>query len=606
MIGKVVGNYRIVRELGVGAMGSVYEGVDVMVERRVAIKMLRAEIARQPDLIERFRVEAVTLAKLNHPNIATLYAFFREGEDFYMVMEFVRGRTLEDVIEQSGRLPAATVADILSQTLDGMAHAHQLGILHRDIKPANIMITAEGRVKVTDFGIARVLGSSRMTREGRIIGTLEYIAPERIKGEETDARSDLYSAGIVLYEALSGRLPFISSTDFALMQAHLETAPPPLATIGIDCPPELEAILARALAKAPGDRFQSAGEFRDALVSFMPAKPTATAAVAGMKPTRLAAPEPALAPTRLVGTSGVAAAPAMARAAGALKPATTLPLKWIGLALAAVLLLAGGMVGIVWMRRPVPQTETVAVVTPPPAVQQPPVESGSPLPGTITDQPPASIAQVPQPGESPVVVPPQRVEQTPVPPANRRPAAVRKTPQPAETEAVAAGGGIPSPPVEYPAAPAPAPPPPVALPAAEPPAAAPAPTVHRTAPQSIRDVHKLYIEQMPEDLKEYVVEEISKQMRGRLLVVRRPEDADAIMSGRASADDGLGSKVTGGYLGMKDKANATASITDVSRNVMLWNSQAGDKTPILGMMRRGGVKKVAERLVSNLRKAMEE
>src|SRR6202162_1487772 len=143
MIGRVVGNYRIVRELGSGAMGAGYEGVDVMVERLVAIKMLRAEIARQPDLIERFRVEAVTLAKLNHPSIATLYSFFREGENFYMVMEFVRGRTLEDIIKQSGRLGAGSAVDILCQTLDGLAHAHEMGILHRDIKPANIMITGD-------------------------------------------------------------------------------------------------------------------------------------------------------------------------------------------------------------------------------------------------------------------------------------------------------------------------------------------------------------------------------------------------------------------------------------------------------------------------------
>jgi serine/threonine-protein kinase len=221
MIGDIIGNYRIVRELGQGGMGAVYEGIDIMVERPVAIKMLKAELAGNPDVIERFRVEAVTLARLNHPCIATLYSFFREGENYYMVMEFVRGETLEDLIRRSGRLAAEYAADILAQTLDGMAHAHAMGVLHRDIKPANIMITGEGRVKVTDFGIARVLGSSRMTRDGRIIGTLEYLAPERIRGEEADVRSDLYSVGVVMYEAISGRLPFTADTDYDLMQAHL-------------------------------------------------------------------------------------------------------------------------------------------------------------------------------------------------------------------------------------------------------------------------------------------------------------------------------------------------------------------------------------------------
>jgi serine/threonine-protein kinase len=233
MTERTIGNYRIVRELGQGAMGAVYEAIDVMVERRVAIKMLRAEIARQPDLIERFRVEAVTLARLNHPSTALLYNFFREGDDYYMVMEFVPGRTLDAILKESGSLTPAAAADIQRQMLEGMAHAHRMGVLHRDIKPANIMVTGDGQVKVTDFGIARVLGASRMTREGRIIGTLEYIAPERIRGHEADIRSDLYSAGIVLFEMLAGRLPFVSDTDFALMHAHLEQTPPPLAELGV-------------------------------------------------------------------------------------------------------------------------------------------------------------------------------------------------------------------------------------------------------------------------------------------------------------------------------------------------------------------------------------
>ncbi len=347
MIGRVVGNYRIVRELGSGAMGSVYEGVDVMVERPVAIKMLRAEIARQPDLIERFRVEAVTLAKLNHPAIATLYSFFREGEEFYMVMEFVRGRTLEDVIKESGKLAAKATVDIMAQTLDGMAHAHQLGILHRDIKPANIMITGDGKVKVTDFGIARVLGSSRMTREGRIIGTLEYIAPERIRGEETDARSDLYSAGVVLFEMLSGRLPFTSATDYGLMQAHMSEAPPPMVALGVNCPQALEDVVMRALAKNATERFQSANEFRDAVLGAVPQRMSRTATIPvppamGMKPTRLAGAEgAAMAPTRLGPAAGPAMTSSAAAAAAVPPPPPKTPWLVIGAGL-ATLLVAGG------------------------------------------------------------------------------------------------------------------------------------------------------------------------------------------------------------------------------------------------------------------------
>src|SRR5512140_2292207 len=157
MTGGTVGNYRLVEKVGEGGMGAVYKGVDLMVEREVAIKMLRPEIARQPEVVERFRAEAVALAKLNHPNIATLYSFFREGDEYFMVMEFVMGRTLESIIRDSPALAVEQAVAISSQVLDAIEHAHTYGILHRDIKPANIMLTASGQAKVTDFGIARVL-----------------------------------------------------------------------------------------------------------------------------------------------------------------------------------------------------------------------------------------------------------------------------------------------------------------------------------------------------------------------------------------------------------------------------------------------------------------
>ena len=262
MIGKRVQKYRIERELGSGAMGAVYEAVDTLTERPVAMKVLRAELARQPELIERFRSEAVTLARLNHPNIAILYDFFLEGEDYYMAMEFVRGQPLESIIRTAGRLESPMAARIMSQTLDGLSHAHSMGVLHRDIKPANIMVTGDGRVKVTDFGIARVLGSSRMTRTGRIIGTLEYIAPERIRGEEADPRSDLYSAGVVLYEMLTGRLPFTAQTDFELIKAQLEQEPTPVSDmLANGSAAEWDAVVQKAMAKSAEQRYQTAEEF---------------------------------------------------------------------------------------------------------------------------------------------------------------------------------------------------------------------------------------------------------------------------------------------------------------------------------------------------------
>src|SRR5262244_349825 len=158
MIGKVIGNYKIVEKIGEGGMGAVYRGLDTMLEREVAIKMLKPELASQPEVLERFRTEAVTLAKLNHPNIATLYSFLRDGEDYFMVMEFVRGQTLENLIRRSGAMPCDRAIGLFCQALEGIDHAHRMGIVHRDIKPANMMLTESGTLKVMDFGIARVLG----------------------------------------------------------------------------------------------------------------------------------------------------------------------------------------------------------------------------------------------------------------------------------------------------------------------------------------------------------------------------------------------------------------------------------------------------------------
>src|SRR5258708_1535941 len=210
MIGKVVGNYRVTERIGEGGMGAVFKGVDLMLEREVAIKALRPELARQPELLERFRTEAVTLAKLSHPNIATLYSFFCQDDEFYMVLEFVRGDTLDTVIQASGAMTCDKALPIFTQALAGIEQAHNLGIIHRDIKPANIMVTSTGMVKVMDFGIARVLGSNRLTRTGYAIGTLQYMSPEQIRGEETDTRADIYSLGALLYEMLTGRVPFHS------------------------------------------------------------------------------------------------------------------------------------------------------------------------------------------------------------------------------------------------------------------------------------------------------------------------------------------------------------------------------------------------------------
>ena len=262
MIGSVVGNYKIIDKIGEGGMGAVFKGVDLMLEREVAIKMLRPELARQPNVVERFRTEAVTLAKLNHSNVATLHSFFRQGDDFFMVMEFVRGKTLDDVIRAQGAMQCNRAIELFCMALEGIDHAHKMGIVHRDIKPANMMLTETGSIKVMDFGIARVLGTDRLTKAGHLIGTVEYMSPEQVRGEETDARSDIYSLGILLYEMLTGRVPFTSTSEYELMRCQIEDAPAPPRTHAPHIPLPVEQAIMRSLAKKREARYQSAGEFR--------------------------------------------------------------------------------------------------------------------------------------------------------------------------------------------------------------------------------------------------------------------------------------------------------------------------------------------------------
>src|SRR5262245_7842266 len=266
MIGHVVGSYKVTEKIGEGGMGAVFKGIDLMLEREVAIKMLRPELASQPHVAERYLSDSVTLANLNHTNIATLFSFLRQGEDFFMVMEFVRGQTLENLIRQSGAMPCDRAIGLFCQALEGIDHAHRMGIVHRDIKPANMMLTESGTLKVMDFGIARVLGTSRMTRQGNIVGTIEYMSPEQVRGLETDARSDIYSLGILLYEMVTGRVPFFSDSEFDLMRMQIENAPQPPRVFTANIPQNIEQAIMRALAKKIEARFQSAADFRNALV----------------------------------------------------------------------------------------------------------------------------------------------------------------------------------------------------------------------------------------------------------------------------------------------------------------------------------------------------
>lgn len=288
MIGSTVGNYRIVAKLGDGGMGSVYRAVDEMLDREVAIKVLRPELSQNASLIERFRQEAIALARLNHANIATLHGLERHGESLLMVMEFVRGQTLEAIVQRSGRIAWRRAAELCAEVLLALDHAHDKGVVHRDIKPANIMLDGNGMVKVMDFGIARLMGKNRQTQAGHSVGTPMYMAPEQLRGEEVDGRTDLYAAGAVLFELITGQMAFEADSDYGLMMKQLHEPPPAATSMVPDIPVVIDSIIARAMAKRRDDRFPSATGFREALLHAIASHAPAPRKVPVAPATRLA------------------------------------------------------------------------------------------------------------------------------------------------------------------------------------------------------------------------------------------------------------------------------------------------------------------------------
>ena len=264
MIGTTAGKYRIIGQLGRGGTGMVYRAVDETLGREVAVKTLNGGLA-ETDILKRFRAEATILARLNHPEIATIYELFRSETDLLMVMELVRGETLEQLSTRVGPLPPARAAYLSDRILSALEHAHRAGVVHRDMKPANVMVTDAGGVKIMDFGVARVRGAEHMTMDGHVVGTPAYMAPEQVLAHEVDGRADLYSVGVVFYRLLTGALPFRADTPVGMLQQQIAESPTPLSQHRDDLPEWCETIVQRALAKSPADRFQTAGEFREAL-----------------------------------------------------------------------------------------------------------------------------------------------------------------------------------------------------------------------------------------------------------------------------------------------------------------------------------------------------
>jgi beta-lactam-binding protein with PASTA domain len=260
LIGTVFdGRYRIIRKLGAGGMADVYLAEDQELGRRVAIKILNDRHAADDSFVERFRREAKNAAGLSHPNIVSIYDRGEAEGTYYIAMEFLDGRSLKELIVGRGPAPVKIAIDYARQILAAVGAAHRHGIVHRDIKPHNVLVGGEGRLKVTDFGIARS-GASQMTEVGSIIGTAQYLSPEQARGAPVDQTSDLYSVGVVLYEMLTGQVPFTGDTPLEIAMKHLSEVPTPPSELRPEVPHDLDSVVLRALAKEPSERYQSAEE----------------------------------------------------------------------------------------------------------------------------------------------------------------------------------------------------------------------------------------------------------------------------------------------------------------------------------------------------------
>lgn len=292
------GRYRVEGRLGTGGMAIVYSGTDLLLRRRVAIKVLRDQFVSDDGFVARFSNEAQSAAKLSHPNIVNVYDFGHEGEAYYIVMELVEGETLADLLRDGETIPESVAIDYATQIAAGLAYAHRQGLLHRDVKPANVLITSDDVVKLSDFGIARAVSENAagVTQPGMVMGSVAYVSPEQATGIEQDERSDLYSLGVVLFQMISGYLPFEADTPVAVAFKHVAEPAPPIDP-GTGVSPALAAIVERLLAKAPADRFASATELARALreARERPAQ-TPVRAATGDAPTasfgRVGAPQP--------------------------------------------------------------------------------------------------------------------------------------------------------------------------------------------------------------------------------------------------------------------------------------------------------------------------
>ncbi len=267
LIGSRVLDFQLTSVLGAGGMSVVYRGVHRVTRQEVAVKVLPPELAIHDELKARFVEEARLLALLEHPNIVTLNNFTETGGRLCLIMQFVDGITFEQELLDLKHVPWRHAVHVGIEVCKALEHAHKQGVIHRDIKPSNVIVRGDDSVKVTDFGIAKMVGQTNLTSTGQTMGTVRYMSPEQVRGRPLDARSDIYSLGVTLFEGLAGRTPFDGDNQFAIMEQHLNRKPPSLASFGAEVPPEVEVVLLRSLEKKADDRFPDAVSFRQALES---------------------------------------------------------------------------------------------------------------------------------------------------------------------------------------------------------------------------------------------------------------------------------------------------------------------------------------------------
>jgi serine/threonine-protein kinase len=415
MIGKTIGKYRFVEELGRGPLGTVYKAIDETLDREVAIKVLNPELSNS-ELMKHFQTEATTLARLHHSDIATIHEIHRTDTDLLMVMEFVKGETLDHLAERCGPLPPERAAYLVAQVLGALEHAHNAGVVHRDLTPSSVTVTEYGSIKVMDFGMARVAAADQATSDGFALGPPSYMSPERLAGGEVDGRTDVYSAGVIFYRLLTGHVPFEAATPLEMVQKQLSGAPTPLHTYREELPGWCQAIVDRAIARIADDRFPTAEAFRSTLNAAISEATEATGlyavvqtgtaepedlTIAAPIPATDAAPIPfADAPTVATWTPAASTAPVSATAetqpitppsaptvtsAAAAATGTTVVIKRNQFAAVGGLLLAlvlGVVVlAIVALRRPA----TVIMAPPETAATNTPAASATPSPSPTTD-----------------------------------------------------------------------------------------------------------------------------------------------------------------------------------------------------------------------------